>query len=93
MKLKILMILLTLQIALTGCTSLTYPTPTKTKYSFVDTEVPNELLRCEELPDPKELKGISFLKGADKAKKYCKQLVLVNYKNCLKIKSIKKLLR
>ncbi len=92
MKYKILMILLTLLIVLTGCTK---PTPAPKKvvvsYQTVKTDIPAELLRCAKAPNADILRGVTFLKGADKAKRYTKRLVLTNYKNCQKIKAIKKL--
>lgn len=83
------MILSILLIVLTGCS--TNPTPAITKYKFVDNDIPAELLRCEKAPNPNILRGVSFLRGAKKAKRYTKALVLTNYKNCQKIKAIKKL--
>lgn len=92
MRYKILMILSTLLIVLTGCSNKA-PTPPKVvvKYKTVKTDIPAELLRCAKAPSADILKGVTFLKGADKAKRYTKKLVLTNYKNCQKIKAIKKL--
>ena len=84
------MILLISLIALTGC-SVKNPAPTVTKYKFVNSDIPQELLRCEKAPNPNILRGVAFLKGANKAKRYTKALVLTNYKNCQKLKAIKKL--
>jgi len=84
------MILSILLIVLTGC-STKVPAPIITKYRLVNNDIPQELLRCEKAPNPNILRGVSFLKGAKKAKTYTKDLVLTNYKNCQKIKAIKKL--
>ena len=89
MRLTILMILSTLLI---GCSS-TQPKPPKVviKYQTVKADIPAELLRCEKAPNANMLKTVRFLKGKSQAKAYTKQLVLTNYKNCQKIKAIKKL--
>jgi len=87
MKLKILMIL---SILLIGCSSKS-PTPS-VEYITLNTDVPAELLRCEELPSHKYLKNIRIVSGKKEAIIYAKSLILVNYKNCKKIEAIKEIL-
>jgi len=87
MRLTTLMSLSTL---LVGCSST--PTIQPVRYETVRIQdIPMELLRCEKAPNPNILKKVRFLKGKEEAKLYTKRLVLTNYKNCQKLKAIKKL--